>query len=334
MPNYNKTLLTMTTVPYLELTDSMQNISLALMTSADDYEDSDLSNIIETGPYNLVTILGKNSAIKVQRKIWLTCSVVDIINNKGEIQVRWLGQKSDGGSGGVADTYYDDGAFKGLALLPDAETPLLSIGINSYTITESLTFYGVYSSTSEEFTMYFYKSTAEKNRMDKTSYLELIVQSTGTLRRATSIITPEFEFVYSKVPDFNYVYIPNFGRYYFIDNIVSYRNGVWTLSLSVDVLMSFKEQILQCEAFIDRNEFDYNEMIVDNQLPLQQGQNVTVEFITNELFNETHRVDYVVQGLNLSAAVPSASDETSDQALNDGSNVQILNDGEVISDVN
>ena len=269
MPNYNKTLLTTTTVPYLELTDSMQNISLALITSADDYEDSDFSNVIETGAYNLVTILGKNSAIKVQRKIWLTCRAVNVVNSEGEIHVQWLGQKSDGGSGVITDIFYDDASFKGLALLPDAETALLPIGMNSYTITESLTFYGVYSTTSEEFTMYFYKSTAEKNRMDKTSYLELIIQSTGTLRRATSIITPEFEFVYNKVPDFNYVYIPNFGRYYFIDNIVSYRNGVWTLSLSVDVLMSFKEQILQCEAFITRNEFEYEPRLMDNRQPIR-----------------------------------------------------------------
>ena len=70
--------------------------------------------------------------------------------------------------------------------------------------------------------------------------------------------------------------------------------------------MSNKEQIKECEAFIDRNEFSYNQLIVDNQLPLQQGQNVEIEFISNELFNNTSAVNYVLQGLNLGREVKTS----------------------------
>ena len=67
--------------------------------------------------------------------------------------------------------------------------------------------------------------------------------------------------------------------------------------------MTYKEALLNCTGFIDRNEFSYNQLIVDNQLPLQQGQNVEIEFISNELFNNTTAVNYVLQGLNLGREV-------------------------------
>lgn len=262
MPNYKNTLIKTTTVPVLELTDELQNTPIALMTSADGYDDSDFSDILNVGENYTVTVIGKNSAIKVKRKLWLDTVSINITNTNGRIKIQWIASKSK-----AEDEFNDDVSFNGLGLNPT--TILLPLGLTAYEIPDSMTFYGIYTAVTDEFTMYFYKSTAEKNRMDKLAYLTEIIQSTGTLRRATSIISPEFEFIYNKVPDFNYVYIPNFNRYYFIDNIVSLRNNVWTLSLSVDVLMSFKEQIKECNGFIARNEFEFNDYLIDNRRSTQ-----------------------------------------------------------------
>ena len=268
MPNYKNTLIKTTTVPVLELADELQNTPIALMTSAVGYDDSDFSDILNVGENYTVTVVGKNSAIKVKRKLWLDTVSVNITNTNGKIKIQWIASKSK-----VDDEFNDDVSFNGLGLNPT--TVLLPLGLTAYEIPDSMTFYGIYTAVTDEFTMYFYKSTAEKNRMDKSAYLTEIIQSTGTLRRATSIISPEFEFIYNKVPDFNYVYIPNFNRYYFIDNIVSLRNNVWTLSLSVDVLMSYKEQIKECDGFIARNEFEFNDYLIDNRRSTQV--NVTRE---------------------------------------------------------
>lgn len=262
MPNYKNTLIQTTTVPILELTDGLQNIPIALMTSAVGYDDSDFSDIFNVGENYTITVIGKNSAIKVKRKLWLDTVSINITNTNGRIKIQWIASKSK-----AEDEFNDDVSFNGLGLNPT--TVLLPLGLTAYEIPDSMTFYGIYTAVTDEFTMYFYKSTAEKNRMDKSAYLTEIIQSTGTLRRATSIISPEFEFIYNKVPDFNYVYIPNFNRYYFIDNIVSLRNNVWTLSLSVDVLMSFKEQIKECDGFIARNEFEFNHYLIDNRRSTQ-----------------------------------------------------------------
>lgn len=262
MPNYKNTLIQTTTVPILDLTDELQNTPIALMTSAVGYDDSDFSDIFNVGENYTVTVIGKNSAIKVKRKLWLDTVSINITNTNGRIKIQWIASKSK-----AEDEFNDDVSFNGLGLNPT--TVLLPLGLTAYEIPDSMTFYGIYTAVTDEFTMYFYKSTAEKNRMDKSAYLTEIIQSTGTLRRATSIISPEFEFIYNKVPDFNYVYIPNFNRYYFIDNIVSLRNNVWTLSLSVDVLMSFKEQIKECDGFIARNEFEFNHYLIDNRRSTQ-----------------------------------------------------------------
>lgn len=262
MPNYKNTLIKTTTVPFLELTDELQNTPITLITSADGYDDSDFSDILNVGGNYTVTVVGKNSAIKAKRKLWLDTVSVNITNTNGRIKIQWIASKSK-----AEDEFNDDVSFNGLGLNPT--TVLLPLGLTAYEIPDSITFYGIYTAITDEFTMYFYKSTAEKNRMDKSAYLTEIIQSTGTLRRATSIISPEFEFIYNKVPDFNYVYIPNFNRYYFIDNIVSLRNNVWTLSLSVDVLMSFKEQIKECDGFIARNEFEFNDYLIDNRRSTQ-----------------------------------------------------------------
>lgn len=50
--------------------------------------------------------------------------------------------------------------------------------------------------------------------------------------------------------NFNYVYIQEFGRYYFIDDIKVGPNKIYTITLSCDVLESFKNDILASNATI------------------------------------------------------------------------------------
>lgn len=52
---------------------------------------------------------------------------------------------------------------------------------------------------------------------------------------------------------FNYGYIPDFKRYYFINNITIEPNGIYTLELNVDVLESFKDDILNCYGYIKQS---------------------------------------------------------------------------------
>lgn len=119
------------------------------------------------------------------------------------------------------------------------------------------------------FALTLYKNTAENNRIDKTDYLTSVGEITGYLRKETNIINPSIVIEYTGVIDFNYVYISTFNRYYFVNNITSVRTNLWRLDMSCDVLMTYKETILNYECYVSRNENDYNEDIEDKYLPLE-----------------------------------------------------------------
>ena len=126
------------------------------------------------------------------------------------------------------------------------------------------------------FSIELFKNSSESNRVDKTNYIELINIIAGTLRESCSIISPVLTIEYPKVPDFNYVYIEAFGRYYFVTGVVSVRSNLWEISLECDVLMSHKDKLLECRGFVDRNEKTFDGTIVDSLRPIQQGQNISV----------------------------------------------------------
>ena len=76
----------------------------------------------------------------------------------------------------------------------------------------------------------------------------------GTLREETSIISPVVLMELENPSSYNYAYIPEFGRYYFINDIVSVRKGLWRISMQVDVLESFKNYILDLGVILSDSE--------------------------------------------------------------------------------
>lgn len=98
--------------------------------------------------------------------------------------------------------------------------------------------------------------SCERNRVNKSEYLENRFVLDGTLRKPSSAMNLDIDIEKSNPLEYhyNYMYISEFDRYYFIDEIVSVRNRLWTIKASVDVLMSFKNDILSSEVIIDKVE--------------------------------------------------------------------------------
>lgn len=67
---------------------------------------------------------------------------------------------------------------------------------------------------------------------------------------------------------YNYAYIPAFSRYYFINKIESYRTGLFILTMSVDVLETYKTEIKGMLAIIDKNETVGNNYFNDGSFVL------------------------------------------------------------------
>ena len=172
----------------------------------------------------------------------------------------------------------------------------------TYNVLEDFTFYEVYGKyrpIDTPFSIKLYQNKAEANRVDKTNYITLVKEVLGVLRESTSIIDFSVVLELDTFPNFNYVYIEMFNRYYFVSDIVSVNKNIWEVSLSCDVLMSYKDAINACTGFVDRNENTYNLLIVDDKLPLKQGQTITTTFVNNTLFDDIQGT-YVLQGLLVS----------------------------------
>lgn len=114
----------------------------------------------------------------------------------------------------------------------------------------------------------------------------------GQARDQVSIMNPVVLFDTEDIIKYNYAYIPEFERYYSIDNIVAYRNNLYEVTMTVDVLMSFRRDILNCVAVVDKQAMQENgdEYIDDGSLvtenvmftevlEFEDGFNDSVEYI-------------------------------------------------------
>ena len=93
-----------------------------------------------------------------------------------------------------------------------------------------------------------YVNTSERQAINKTIGSGLTL--TGSLRGESSVISPSFLIENTNPSGYNYCYIAEFGRYYFITDITSVRTNIWRIDCAVDVLMSFKTQILNLDVIV------------------------------------------------------------------------------------
>lgn len=76
----------------------------------------------------------------------------------------------------------------------------------------------------------------------------------------------------------NYCYIPDLKRYYYIDRIELMKGGFYRLYLEIDVLMSYKDEIINADWYSVNgvnvtipNEVDYNSLVDYEQFLLTIG---------------------------------------------------------------
>ena len=86
-----------------------------------------------------------------------------------------------------------------------------------------------------------YINNSEKNKIGKNLTNDFSLS--GTLRDTTNIINPVILIELNEIGNYNYCYIDEFNRYYFITDITVIRTGLFAISLIVDVLESFKSDI-------------------------------------------------------------------------------------------
>lgn len=95
------------------------------------------------------------------------------------------------------------------------------------------------------------------------------------LKEETSVLNPVLQirgasqtFGGSEFPDFNLAYIADFHRYYFVRNITSVSALIWEVTLEVDPLATYKDEILSARAFLQYGATNFNPYIADTRLPI------------------------------------------------------------------
>lgn len=125
-----------------------------------------------------------------------------------------------------------------------------------------------------------YNNQNVKNSINKVLQNEIVLN--GTLKEPSSILSPQIKVV--KQDDIllkNYCYIEKFKRYYFIENITVENNNFLTLELSVDVLESFKTDILNSTQVIGRQENSFDLKIVDSEIIIKPNKTFQVRVFPN-----------------------------------------------------
>lgn len=143
-------------------------------------------------------------------------------------------------------------------------------------------------------TFTFYSISDDKNVIEKILG-EPLASVEGNISNDCSIITPIFvvDTAFKKYP--NYVYCDELARYYFINDIKVGMGGMRQfIYCTVDPLMSFQSDILGLNVYVERNEFQCNNMLADNQIPLESEAQIE---LTTTKFNYVKDEAYYVIGV-------------------------------------
>lgn len=122
------------------------------------------------------------------------------------------------------------------------------------------------------------------NEVNKT--LQENEEYTGVLNSTVNILEPVIRFRSNNVVTFNYVYIENLNRYYFVSEIRQ-DGDICTVRLRVDVLFTYKDIILNSTATLTKSE-NGNKYLSNRSNVVDVRPNVRkLDFPNKELLNET-----------------------------------------------
>lgn len=97
----------------------------------------------------------------------------------------------------------------------------------------------------------------------------------GKLLFDVDILKPKFV-VKGNVSSYNYVYAPDFDRFYYIESMQAKTGDLMEISLSCDVLQSHADDILDNYAILERSESNYNDYFNDAQYWTKQDKDIAI----------------------------------------------------------
>ena len=139
-------------------------------------------------------------------------------------------------------------------------------------------------------TIKFYRNLSDNKVMDK-NITQVGTDVTGVLRDDCSIINPVVmieDFTSFNPKTCNYAYISEFGRYYYITNIICKTDKLFEIHMHVDVLKSFASGIRSNQAVIGRQQTKgiYDLMLNDGTYKVKANPNYNIMKFPNGFSGE------------------------------------------------
>ena len=119
------------------------------------------------------------------------------------------------------------------------------------------------------------------------------VSKTVNLKGECSVLNPSF-FIADVT---SYTYLKAWGNYYFIDRVAYDINGAQYINCSIDVLATWREQILATNAFIKYSSSNFNPKLADNRIIPTVDMQYAYESTPSDLFlseSEHHQNEVVI----------------------------------------
>lgn len=140
--------------------------------------------------------------------------------------------------------------------------------------------------TSNKVAFALYQNHSSNSRIDKS--ITHLHTYDCVFKDPTSIINPVIRIkgTDTNVLKGNYGYIPKFNRFYYVNNVTSINGDIWEISLHCDVLMSFRDDIIERNVLFNHSESNYNLYLNDGSLQMDSRPKITWDKFPSSLTND------------------------------------------------
>ena len=139
-------------------------------------------------------------------------------------------------------------------------------------------------------TIDFYKVNDVKNKINKTLGASYTISNVFFKSGNVDVVNP-FLRLSRDMTQYNYCFIRELNRFYFIDDVVIENNGIKNYKLTIDVLMSYKNEIMNNKTHIVESE---NVLNVDNIEYSEKNNEIIKTFNFSKNPFENNKTDVLI----------------------------------------
>lgn len=120
----------------------------------------------------------------------------------------------------------------------------------------------------------FYNIPNISNKINKNLPDSPALTIEGTLKDPCNMLDPTIVIEHDGVPRYNYAYIPDFERFYFVAPPTNNGLKLWSVNMHVDVLYTWRQGILTAPCVVAKSSSNYNLYLNDNNYKCYQNPHI------------------------------------------------------------